>query len=134
MSDCKHLIRLRPHHLMCIQGFQGKGYSDFFVDHLRGIIDLLNEDPDQRIEIIHAADDICMFCPHAKPGGLCDHETKVTVYDEKTQDFFKINEGSIVFKEIRETVQNRLNTKVLNSICADCQWLGLCLKTLKEEA
>ena len=44
MSDHKHTVRLRAHHLLCMHGFQGKGYSDLFVRRLREIIDRLNDE------------------------------------------------------------------------------------------
>lgn len=134
MPDSDHHIHLRAHHLLCMHGFQGKGYSDLFVRHLKETIDRLNDDPDQIIEITHGIDDICLFCPHARPDGLCDHETKVSVYDEKAQDFFNIDEGYTAFKKIKDSVCDQLSGEVLNNICADCQWLDLCLKSLKEEA
>lgn len=134
MSDCKQTIRLRAHHLLCMHGFRGKGYSDLFVRRLREIIDRLNDNPDQIIEIIHGVDDICLSCPHVKPDGLCDHETKVSVYDKKVQDFFNIHEGCTIFSKLRERVDDHVNAKALNSICPDCQWLDLCLESLKEEA
>ena len=133
MSDHKHTVRLRAHHLLCMHGFQGKGYSDLFVRRLREIIDLLNDDPDQIIEIIHAVDDICLYCPHAGGDGLCDHETKVSDYDEKALDIFGIREGCADFRKLKERVDDDLSAEELYKICPDCQWLDLCLESFKEE-
>ena len=134
MSDHQQSIRLRPHHFMCMHGFQGKGYSDLFVHHLSGMIDRLNDDPDQSVEIVHAVDDICMYCPHAKSDGSCDHDAKASVYDQKACDFFMIHESCMPFKEIKKRVYDHLSAEALKSICEDCQWLDLCLNSLKEEA
>ena len=38
------LITLRGHHLLCIQGYQGYGYSEKFTDNMDNIIeDLIKE-------------------------------------------------------------------------------------------
>ncbi|MDD7224175.1 MAG: DUF1284 domain-containing protein, partial [Lachnospiraceae bacterium] len=33
------MITLRPHHLLCTQGYSGKGYSDDFVENMDKIVD-----------------------------------------------------------------------------------------------
>ena len=134
MSDHEHFIRLRPHHFMCMHGFQGRGYSDHFIHHLSDIIGRLDDDPDQSVEIVHTLDDICMYCPHAKADGFCDYDAKVSVYDKKARDFFMIHEGCMPFRDIKRTVYDHLSEDALKSICEDCQWLDLCLNSLKEEA
>ena len=34
-------IKLRPHHLLCTQGYSGKGYSEEFVEHMNEVVAML---------------------------------------------------------------------------------------------
>ena len=40
---------LRPHHGMCFQFYEGKGYSEDFTDHMGRIIREMEADPSQTI-------------------------------------------------------------------------------------
>ena len=64
---------------------------------------------------------------------MCDHETKVSDYDEKALDFFGIREGCADFRKLKERVDDDLSAEELYKICPDCQWLDLCLESFKEE-
>ena len=39
-------IVLRPHHLLCTQGYSGHGYSEAFVEHMNDIVHQLREVPE----------------------------------------------------------------------------------------
>lgn len=41
------MIKLRPHHLLCTQGYSGNGYSDNFVKNMDYITEMLrNSNPE----------------------------------------------------------------------------------------
>ena len=44
MNNC-----LRPHHGMCFQFYEGKGYSADFTDHMGRVIKELEADPEQKV-------------------------------------------------------------------------------------
>ncbi len=58
---CRYSIR--PHHLLCLQFFEGKGYSDDFVRQMAEIHRTLNKENPQ-INIVEGVDDICKKCPN----------------------------------------------------------------------
>ena len=134
MSDRSTLIRLRPHHFICMRGFKSEGYSQEFVCRMGETISRLHDDPDQIIEVVTGNDDICRYCPRLGEDGLCDCDQKVSVYDDQVQKCFNIHEGRTPFREIQKSVDEHLTEEMLEKICADCQWLDLCLKPFKEEA
>ena len=37
------MIRLRPHHGMCLAYFEGKGYSDDFTENMQHMLELLEK-------------------------------------------------------------------------------------------
>lgn len=59
-------MKIRAHHLLCMQGFQGYGYSDDFTRNMAETIKNLNSNPQQRIELTVKRDIICSCCPHNK--------------------------------------------------------------------
>ena len=61
-------IRIRAHHLLCMQGFQGYGYSKDFERHMGMIITFLNSNPSTAIQIITSVDEICSKCPYCVEG------------------------------------------------------------------
>jgi hypothetical protein len=62
------MITLRPHHLLCIRNFIGKGYSKDFVDNMKSLINTLEENPNQKVLIKSGLDDICKKCPENNLG------------------------------------------------------------------
>ena len=57
-------IVLRPHHLLCSQGYSGHGYSDDFVVHMNDVVHQLREVPGTTIRLTFSTDTLCSCCPH----------------------------------------------------------------------
>lgn len=72
------MIKLRPHHGMCINNFRGKGYDLRFTQHMTSIVENLYKDPEQEILIVESTKDdiICSKCPN-NDNDLCKSERKV---------------------------------------------------------
>lgn len=73
-SAIKPSIRLRPHHLLCLQTFVGHGYSPDFTKHMTYVKSLLTADPNTAITLVAGPDDLCGHCPNCVDGFL--HFTK----------------------------------------------------------
>lgn len=68
------LVVLRPHHLLCVQGFRGLGYSPEFVDNMQGVVAALRQRSVLvRIEV--PPDVICDSCPHLVARRVCSRGT-----------------------------------------------------------
>ncbi|MCD4733449.1 DUF1284 domain-containing protein, partial [bacterium] len=55
-------LHLRPHHLLCLLSFSGKGYSPQFIERMKEIQQAYFNG-ETRIEIALGVDDVCEFCP-----------------------------------------------------------------------
>ncbi|HII92208.1 MAG TPA: DUF1284 domain-containing protein, partial [Methanosarcina sp.] len=44
-------LKIRAHHLCCIQGFQGYGYSPVFVANMRAVISDIKAFPSRPLEL-----------------------------------------------------------------------------------
>jgi len=51
------MIRLRPHHLLCMLTFAGKGYTPEFVANFAAIVQRIGAG--EAIELIDGSDDVC---------------------------------------------------------------------------
>ena len=57
-------IVLRPHHLLCTQGYSGHGYSEAFVEHMNDVVHQLREVPGTKIQLTFSTDTLCSCCPN----------------------------------------------------------------------
>lgn len=124
-------IKLRGHHLLCIQGFQNKGYDKAFIENMASLIDFLNDKPDIQIEILNCADDICSFCPNLTKDGVCknsDSELSIKRRDNLTLDFLGLNVGEIYsYLSILTRMFDVLDFDKVDTICKNCEWQSVCL-------
>ena len=124
-------IRIRAHHLLCIQGFQGKGYSAEFVENMRQKIDFLNNSQSKRIQIIDEGDDICASCPHLEEN-ICSEssgaENRIKNMDIMTMNVLGLECGQeYLFDNILDRISEKISLSHLNKICSSCSWKNACL-------
>ena len=81
-------IVLRPHHLLCTQGYSGKGYDNDFVAHMTDVVHQLRDVPGTTIRLTFSTDTLCSCCPNKLGEDLCDTQEKVKRYDAKTVEYF----------------------------------------------
>lgn len=127
-------VRLRPHHLICALGFQGKGYSDDFTANMAGIVDRLRG-PDgdgTALEIIIQADAICAPCPH-KRGAGCVKDAQITALDARHAQALGLKDGArLTWGQAQARIVAQVAPRALRTLCAGCQWLdyGMCESAL----
>ena len=114
-------MKLRPHHLLCIQAYEGNGYSEAFVLNMNEVVDLLNGEQDVLIELNQSLDVLCEHCPHAL-AQTCDTEQKVQTMDQKVLQHFNLKCGKQSYRQAIQVIQNQITPKVLEDICGHCSW------------
>ena len=122
----KKEMSVRAHHLMCLNYFEGKGYSEDFVSHLVELKDRLETD-DPMIELISELDEICTACPNQN-GSLCISESKVHRYDQAVLKHLNLSERETGhYRELIRMVRIQILSRGLRTqICGDCQWNRIC--------
>mgnify|MGYP003925695405 CR=1 FL=1 len=123
----KNIVKLRPHHLLCIEGFKGLGYSKDFVDNMKNVIsDLLKSG---KVSIIKGVDDICRKCPYLD-GNACNNTygRSVNDMDEIVVNKLGLIENTIEdYYKIKEKIYNVFRKKDdLYGICDKCSWKDVC--------
>lgn len=130
---------LRGHHLLCVHGFRGMGYSPSFVAKMKEIVeDIRTDERDFHIQVVAAFDDACMACPNrgqeqCEAGeGSNEH---VLSMDEKVIHHLGIEKEKIYTKsELVTLTASKVKPDDLNYLCANCSWLayGVCKEGIAE--
>ena len=125
-------MKLRPHHLLCIQKYTGSGYNEGFVSHMNGLIQSLKEDLFQQIELVCGGDDVCTACP-CREGGTCASAEKTARMDHAVLSAcgFSCGQTGSWASFAEAAVEAVLSAGEFERICADCQWFELCVNTRK---
>ncbi len=130
---------LRGHHLLCVHGFVGMGYSPSFVEKMSEIVeDIRSSKEDFPIRVVKAFDDACLACPH-KGDSKCkendESDAFVKSLDQKVMSHLGIQHGEVVMKnELMQLTAARVKPNDLDRLCAGCSWLeyGVCKKGIAE--
>ncbi|MFA5658857.1 MAG: DUF1284 domain-containing protein [Oscillospiraceae bacterium] len=127
----RDIIRLRPHHVLCIHGFSGKGYSKQFIENLKNAIGKITYDPDNLIRLLPEEDLICAACPNNSSG--CTSANKSKLYDKRMLEACSLKAGAVLsWREAsKEAERNIFRAEKLIQICGDCQWFSICSGNIK---
>lgn len=124
-------VRLRPHHLLCMLTYVGKGYTSGFVENYDRVAARLNAG-EEDIELVDGPDDICT-------GLLCESHAHcfnegVVQRDEAARGSVStlLNETLVPGKRLRATPDFLAKMRLafaagdIRQACRGCQWIRLC--------
>lgn len=132
------MISLRPHHLLCILTYVGKGYSVDFVNHFDEIIRRINGG-ERIIHLTEGPDDICAGNKDGTCGeGRCDslrrHQADILAADDiESALSIPIRAGQTLtltpelIRQLRESFSNG----TVRRACTACVWRDLCTEVEK---
>ncbi|WP_128255750.1 DUF1284 domain-containing protein [Falsirhodobacter deserti] len=120
-------VRLRPHHLLCVLTFIGKGYSHAFVANMECIAKRLAEG--EEVEIVEGPDDICAPLLH-DPAPHCRGESVGDRDAQAAADMAKLL-GHPVRPGVRLPLDSgrwrpAFAAMTTRAACAGCEWQDLC--------
>lgn len=123
-------VRLRPHHLLCILTYVGRGYSPAFTANMTLIAERLAAG--EAIEIVEGPDDICAPLLD-EPEPHC-HRPEIIDRDLRAADDLSRLVGLPVLAGSRFSLGQdqlrRLRAAMADgqarSACGGCEWNGLC--------
>lgn len=129
------MFKIRPHHLMCMQAYIGKGYSKDFIENMDFIVKSLKENQNQIIQIVGLNDDICTKCPNNINGFKCSSNDKVLSIDGKIVKLLDLKMEEYNYKTLLEKLRENFSEEKFKEICGKCQWYkyGICEKIFKEK-
>lgn len=123
-------MNLRPHHLLCIQKFTGKGYDEDFTEHMKAVVSELKNNSMAQITVVQGCDELCGMCPNNKRG-VCTSCEKTALMDDAVVKICDLGYGENVLwttasKKARELI---FGGEEFHNICSSCMWFELCRKT-----
>lgn len=129
------MLKIRPHHILCMRAYQGNGYSEEFNDNMKKVIkniqahnefckteNLVNLNEDNKVEVVFNLDNICSKCPNNIDNKLCSSQDKVNTLDLKVRKYFNIKEGIYNYKDLEDMVYNNITEEIFDDICKNCEW------------
>lgn len=125
------MLILRPHHILCLQGFQGHGYDSVFIKNLAAIHESVSKNPDQIVQISCGIDDICEPCPN--------HREKICAKSEQAEKniqaidrivlslldlpYLYIDSVRNIFTHANRVLKTKNSVK---KVCGSCEWREKC--------
>ncbi len=137
MGELETPLEIRAHHLLCILGFRGLGYSQEFIVSMGKVVEELSSDSTLPITFIAECDIICASCPHNKENKClkgADSEWRVRKQDLEVLRRLGFGVGDQVLAgEAWVRIKARLSVGDISEICQDCEWLelGHCVEGLE---
>lgn len=121
-------LNLRGHHLLCLKGFQGYGYSEDFTKNMSEVNNL-RQSENTTVCITSSPDDICKSCPNLK-NNFCEDEQHNSRIVNMDLEVLKKLDASKEYNSIElfEKIDNIFNTREsVSEICFNCMWHDKCL-------
>lgn len=121
-------VKLRGHHLICLNFFSGEGYSLEFVENLKEVTKKVE---DTEVEICQGPDDVCKKCPYLKEESCYydeDADEEIKAMDDKALSLLNLLPGSrIRWYQISKRLPEIFG-QWYESFCKDCDWRLACEK------
>jgi hypothetical protein len=122
-------VALRGHHLLCVFGFQGKGYNEAHAMGMAAVLRRLRR-PGVRVRIVSGPDAICATCPHRDEPRFASPDL---ARDQAVLQALSLPVG---FEEdagvLFAGIPGRMTAGNLATLCAGCRWYawGVCTEGL----
>ncbi len=127
-------VKLRGHHLICLQFYRGEGYDREFVENLERVVSLAKE---EGILVVEGADDVCNHCPYMVKG-RCEYregaDEEIRYLDSLATTLLKVNPGeTIAWREIEEKLPEVIDGWV-EKACKNCDWREVCHNEVRDKS
>lgn len=119
---------LRGHHLLCLKGFQGYGYSEEFTKNMTEV-NKLRKSENTKVTLTNTPDDICRACPNLKDN-MCQDEKQNNRIVHMDNEVLKKLDTSKEYNaiELFDKIDSIFNSKEsVREICFECMWHEECL-------
>lgn len=131
------IVSLRPHHLLCILTYLGKGYTPAFVSNYSKIIRILNKGA--MISLVFGPDDICQ--PMLNEAECHCHNESVRQRDaQAAADIGELLQGNALAPgpialsaDHIARLRHSFQSGTIRSACRGCEWFDLCTEIAQND-
>lgn len=129
-------IEIRPHHFLCLPGYEGISYDLSHKNHWDKFSEIFNQRPNTPVKIVEGKDDLCLNCPNnGKNKYVKCNEKALEILDKRLQNILNLKINKIYsYKQILNKLKEILDPQKHKELCGDCysRTLGLCKDTFKK--
>ncbi|ARK22021.1 DUF1284 domain-containing protein [Sporosarcina ureae] len=121
------MIKLRGHHIFCLLGYRGMGYSEEYTANMTNIHDELRERPDTFIQIMKGPDYLCAKFPEGQPYH-CEDDG-IYVRDSEILHKLGLKVSDVLpWREVERRIRVHVVPEDIAVVCETCSWrsYGFC--------
>ncbi|WP_284036898.1 DUF1284 domain-containing protein [Neobacillus sp. 114] len=127
------MYRLRGHHLFCLLGYRGMGYSEEYVKNMTRLHENLRKNPTTLIHLVNGPDHLCEKCPST--GQYHCEDKHIYERDAAILEKMGLKIGQILsWEEIESHIRKFVVPADIQTICETCSWrsYGVCEEGIQE--
>ncbi|WP_110926278.1 DUF1284 domain-containing protein [Bacillus massiliglaciei] len=121
------MYKLRGHHLFCLLGYRGMGYSREYVENMTQLHQTLRDHPTVKVQLVKGPDHLCQKYPNS--GEYHCQEEHIYNRDAAILAKLGLKIGQIVrWEEIESRIQQKAVPSDIQTVCESCSWraYGVC--------
>lgn len=127
------MFKLRGHHLFCLLGYRGMGYSEEYVENMTRMHQTLRENPGTFIQLVKGPDQLCERFPDS--GTYHCQDNHIYERDDAILAKMGLKIGQILtWENIESHIRKFVVPSDLQIVCETCSWRshGVCEQGIRE--
>ncbi|HWO77402.1 MAG TPA: DUF1284 domain-containing protein [Bacillus sp. (in: firmicutes)] len=127
------MYKLRGHHLFCLLGYRGMGYSQEYVENMTRLHQTLRNNPKTRIQLVKGPDHLCEKYPNS--GEYHCQNDNIYNRDEVILKKLGLSIGQILrWEDIEAGIRKNAVPSDIQTVCKTCSWrsYGVCEEGIQD--
>ncbi|RDI36654.1 DUF1284 domain-containing protein [Falsibacillus pallidus] len=127
------MYKLRGHHLFCLLGYRGMGYSKEYVENMTKLHQGLRNRPKTWIQIVKGPDQLCEKYPN--DGEYHCQEMNIFERDAAILKKLGLYVGQVIrWEDIESRIRKHVTPSDVQIVCSTCSWksYGYCEEGIQE--
>ncbi len=127
------MFKLRGHHLFCLLGYRGMGYSQEYVQNMTHLHQTLRNNPKTFIQLVKGPDQLCEKFPNS--GTYHCQDDNIYERDAVILKKMGLEIGQILmWEEIESRIRKFVVPSDIQMVCETCSWrsYGICEEGIQE--
>ncbi|WP_413305550.1 DUF1284 domain-containing protein [Bacillus sp. 1P10SD] len=127
------MYKLRGHHLFCLLGYRGMGYSQEYVENMTRLHQDLRKNPKTLIELVKGPDQLCEKYPNT--GDYHCQDANLFERDAVILEKMGLHIGQkLKWEDIESRIQKHVIPTDIQTVCSTCHWrsYGVCEEGIQE--
>ncbi|MFD0047981.1 DUF1284 domain-containing protein [Actinomycetes bacterium NPDC127524] len=127
------MYKLRGHHLFCLLGYRGMGYSEEYVENMTRLHQTLRAKPNTLILLVKGPDQLCEKYPNS--GKYHCQDDNIYEKDAMILEKMGLKIGQILsWMDIESSIRKFVVPSDIQTVCKSCSWrsYGVCEEGIQE--